>query len=363
MKRELMASVNAKRMEDANAAGRALAMKRAELAQYNREGIRGPAVAAAYYDIRDLEDKHNSARTRLMELRNLSRRTAYDQGEQSFNAGQDRLLEDYRANGLPVAREFVGPVQAGREFFMPRRYNDPAEVARRAEIERQKNVTQASPTLDLEMRAAREAIAKQRAEQDRVGAERNVYEQNTGAMPDEAADNLLNADRERQLKKVQLGKQIIDTQVDTPPLEEARLNKSKRNVDALNQSRDMVKKAIDEDADKTAGFDAAGFDDRMTRYFQEYKTKIKSFDSQQASDFFDEMEAELASLSRLAQLQPERAAALAQKYAKEFNQMEPPRTFSDRFSIGEHGPRTGLKKKRWSQMNQRFQDIAAGKTE
>jgi len=363
MRREVMRQVEQTRVAALMDSDKALRMRRAELAQLNRAGVRGPEVAAAYADINKLDNDYNQSRTRLTELRNLSRRTAYDQGEQAFNAGQNRLLEDYRAGGAPVAGETVGPLQAGREFFRPRQFNDPEIVARRAELEREKAIGQASPTLDLEMRAVREGLAGQRAVQDRLAAERGAYESNTADVPNVAADEITNAARRRQLEKVQLGKQIIDTQIDTPPLEAARLKKSAQNVEAVAKSRDMVKKAIDDDADKTAGFDSAGFEDRMARYLTEYKTKIKDFDSQQASDFFDEMEAELASLGRLAQLQPERAAAIAQRYAKEFARMEPPRTFSDRFGIGEYGPRTALKKKRWSQMNQRFQDIAAGKTE
>ena len=183
MRREVMRQVEQTRVAALMDSDKALRMRRAELAQLNRAGVRGPEVAAAYADINKLDNDYNQSRTRLTELRNLSRRTAYDQGEQAFNAGQNRLLEDYRAGGAPVAGETVGPLQAGREFFRPRQFNDPEIVARRAELEREKAIGQASPTLDLEMRAAREGIAGQRALQDRLVAQRGTYEQDTQAMP------------------------------------------------------------------------------------------------------------------------------------------------------------------------------------
>lgn len=190
MRREVMRQVEQSRVAALMDSDKALRMRRAELAQLNRAGVRGPEVAAAYADINKLDNDYNQSRTRLTELRNLSRRTAYDQGEQAFNAGQNRLLEDYRAGGAPVAGETVGPLQAGREFFRPRQFNDPEIVARRAELEREKAIGQASPTLDLEMRAAREGLAGQRAVQDRLVAQRGTYEQDTQAMPALAAGEL-----------------------------------------------------------------------------------------------------------------------------------------------------------------------------
>jgi len=360
MRREVMRQVEQARVAALMDSDKALRMRRAELAQLNRAGVRGPEVAAAYADINKLDNDYNQSRTRLTELRNLSRRTAYDQGEQAFNAGQNRLLEDYRAGGAPVAGETVGPLQAGREFFRPRQFNDPEIVARRAELEREKAIGQASPTLDLEMRAAREGLAGQRAVQDRLTAERGAYESNTADVPNVAADEITNAARRRQLEKVQLGKQIIDTQVETPPLEAARAMKASQNIKAMSQSRQAVESAIDEDANQTAGFDAGRLHDALPRLLTEFQTRIKDFDSQQASDFFDELETEIAPLVRLAQLQPERAAKEAQRYAKAFARMEPPRTFSDRFGIGEFGPQTALKKKRWAELNKTLQAIVAG---
>lgn len=269
--------------------------------------------------IHELEQQAAEHARRVNDVRTITRKSTLDQSPAEYDASQQSLAGNYASNYIQHRDpNFVGPLtpalESARGFFQPRQYNDPEIAAKRAALAHDRALNEADPELRAEIARVMEErqMAAAQATMRGNSLQSALTESNAGPeLTRQAVDTELArgrempvvAARQTQLAKERLGKDIIQTGIDTPSLAIANATRNRQ-----------ISSALKDEAYAQAEFDPKSWSDDFVKMATLSNENLSDMTLRQQGDFEDEFANRVMEpLQRLAKVHP----ALAAKHARE----------------------------------------------